>query len=71
MMRRILVDHARGKKRDKRGGKFDRVQLSDDIRVTNRSEEDVIAVDDAINKLSALEPRQAEIVELRFFGGLG
>ena len=70
MMRRILVDHARGKKRIKRGGGMDRIQLTDDMVVSNRHEEDVIAVDDAINKLAKLQPRQAEIVELRFFGGL-
>lgn len=70
MMRRILVDHARGKKRDKRGGKMHRILLTDDISVTNRNDEDVLAVDDAINKLSKLESRQADIVELRFFGGL-
>ncbi len=70
MMRRILVDHARGKKRDKRGGGMDRIQLSDDLCVTKRNDEDVLAVDEAIKKLAALQPRQAQIVELRFFGGL-
>lgn len=70
MMRRILVDHARGKKREKRGGGAERIQLTDDLCVTNRSETDVLAVDDAIKKLAKLEPRQAEVVELRFFGGM-
>lgn len=70
MMRRILVDHARGKKRLKRGGDFHRIQLTEDICVSSRNEEDVLAVDDAINKLGQLHPRQAEVVELRFFGGL-
>ena len=70
MMRRILVDHARGKKREKRGGGMERILLTDDLCVTKRDDQDVLAVDDAINKLAKLQPRQAEIVELRFFGGL-
>ncbi|QDV47816.1 RNA polymerase sigma factor [Stieleria neptunia] len=70
MMRRILVDHARGKKREKRGGGRQRIELEDDLCVTHRNDEDVLAVDDAIVKLASLHPRQAEIVELRFFGGL-
>ena len=70
MMRRILVDHARGKKREKRGGGRERIKLTEDICVANRDDEDVLDVDDAINKLSKLNPRQAEVVELRFFGGL-
>lgn len=70
MMRRILVDHARAKKREKRGRGMRRIELTDDLRVTNHNDEDVLAVDDAINKLAKLEPRHAEIVELRFFGGL-
>ncbi|MCA9140238.1 MAG: sigma-70 family RNA polymerase sigma factor [Planctomycetales bacterium] len=70
MMRRILVDHARGKKRDKRGGGAERIGLTEDLCVTDRRDEDVLAVDEAIKKLAALEPRQAQVVELRFFGGM-
>ena len=70
LMRRILVDHARGKKRLKRGGQARRIPLHDDLCVTNRKDEDVLAIDDALIKLGELDPRQAEIVELRFFGGL-
>ena len=70
MMRRILVDHARAKKRQKRGGDMPRIPLTDDLCVTNRNEEDVLAVEEALNKLAELDPRQAQIVELRFFGGL-
>lgn len=70
MMRRILVDHARSKKRQKRGGGFQRIPLSDELRVTNRNDEDVLAVEAALSKLAELDPRQAQIVELRFFGGL-
>jgi RNA polymerase sigma-70 factor (ECF subfamily) len=70
MMRRILVDHARSKKRQKRGGGMHRIPLDDDMRVTNRSDEDVLAIEAALNKLAELDPRQVQIVELRFFGGL-
>ena len=70
MMRRILVDHARGKKAEKRGGGWRRIQLHDDLRISNRESEDVIAVEEALEKLSKLDERQAKIVELRFYGGL-
>lgn len=70
MMRRILVDHARSKKRQKRGGGMHRIPLHDDLRVTNRNDEDVLAIEAALCKLTELDPRQAQIVELRFFGGL-
>ncbi|TWU39250.1 RNA polymerase sigma factor [Novipirellula artificiosorum] len=70
MMRRILVDHARRHKRIKRGGGMDRIPLADDMQVTMRNDEDVLAVEAALEKLAALDPRQAQIVELRFFGGL-
>ena len=70
IMRRILVDHARGKNRQKRGGDRQRIALHDDLKLTPQSDEDLLAVDDAIEKLADRDPRQAKIVELRFFGGL-
>lgn len=70
MMRRILVDHARGKKRQKRGGERQRIELDDNLCVSSRKDEDVLAVEEALTKLAALDPRQAQIVELRFYGGL-
>ncbi len=70
MMRRILVDHARGRNRLKRGARSARIPLADDLCVTHRNDEDVLAVEDALNKLASIDPRQAQIVELRFFGGL-
>jgi RNA polymerase sigma factor (TIGR02999 family) len=69
-MRRILVDHARASKRVKRGGERRRVELDDRITVSPRDSEDVIAIDDALQVLATLDPRQAKIVELRFFGGM-
>lgn len=69
-MRQVLIDHARRKKTQKRGGQFDRITLSM-VPTPGREETvDLIAIDAALEKLSALDARQAEIVELRFLAGL-
>jgi RNA polymerase sigma factor (TIGR02999 family) len=71
-MRRILVDHARTKHRKKRGGKNRlRVELRDDHAVSIERPEEILAIDDALNKLAALDAVHAQILELRFFGGMG
>lgn len=70
MMRRILVDHARRKHSKKRGGGMHRISLADDLCVSNRNDEDVLAIEEALKKLAKLDARQAQIVELRFYGGL-
>jgi len=69
-MRRILVDHARAKARDKRGGGRPRIELDESLTVSARRDEDLLALDEALEKLAKLDPRQAKIVELRFFGGM-
>lgn len=69
-MRRILVDHARQKGRAKRGGGRQRISLDEHLTVWPYNEHDVLDVDDALEQLARLDPRQAKIVELRFFGGL-
>jgi RNA polymerase sigma factor (TIGR02999 family) len=69
-IRRILVDHARGHERIKRGGQQQRVQLDDDAIVLTEHKLDLLALDEALQSLAQLHPRQAAIVELRFFGGL-
>ena len=69
-MRRILVDHARGRNRLKRGGDRTRILLHDDLKISQNDTEDVLAVDEAIGRLQDRDQRQAKIVELRFFGGL-
>lgn len=69
-MRRILVDHARGKSRQKRGGELRRVEFDEDLLGTSQRDEDILALDEALTKLAELDPRQARIVEMRFFGGL-
>ena len=70
VMRRILVDHARGKMTQKRGGGQCRIPLSDELCVSNRKDEDVLAIEEALEKLESLDERQAKVVELRFYGGL-
>jgi RNA polymerase sigma-70 factor (ECF subfamily) len=69
-MRQILVDHARRKQRLKRDGGMTRIELRDDMAMSPQRDEDLLAVDEALNALEKLDPRQAKIVELRFFGGL-
>jgi RNA polymerase sigma-70 factor (ECF subfamily) len=68
-MRQILVDHARTRQRIKRGGEFTRVTL-DGMDVVASDGVDVLILNDALDRLRALDPRQAQIVELRFFVGL-
>jgi RNA polymerase sigma factor (TIGR02999 family) len=68
-MRRILVDHARAKHADKRGGRWDRVELADWHTVA-QTPEHVLALNEAIDRLAAVEPQKAELVTLRFFAGL-
>lgn len=70
VMRRILVDHARHHLRVKRGGQFSRIPLNDDLRISSCSEEDVLAVEEVLGKLEELDPRQAKVVEMRFYAGL-
>ena len=69
-MRRILVDHARRRQAAKRGGKQLRVAWVDDLADQSTHDHELLAVEDALTRLSALDPRQAQMVELRFFGGL-
>lgn len=71
MMRRILVDHARGQHRQKRGGTSVTVSLDDAmVAVEPGVDIDLIALDDALTSLAELDPRGARVVELRFFSGL-
>ncbi len=69
-MRRILVDHARRRQRLKRGGQNTRITLDNAVAFEADREEDILALNEAMEKLAALDPRQARVVELRFFGGL-
>ncbi len=69
-MRRILVDHARGKHRDKRGGGFVRVPIEAAEAQPARTDVDLLALDDALERLALIDPRKSEMVEMRYFGGL-
>jgi RNA polymerase sigma-70 factor (ECF subfamily) len=70
LMRRILVTYARRRKAQKREGKRQRVELTDTLAVAEDRMDEIIAVDAALDRLSEWDPRQAKIVELRFFAGL-
>src|SRR5262245_14846415 len=70
IMRRILVDVARARNRAKRGGDAIQVSLADVGEVTLPATHDLVALDDALKTLETLDPRQSQVVELRFFGGL-
>ncbi len=69
-MRRILIDYARKKKSNKRGGDFVRVTLSDSASEFSHSDEQLVELNDALEKLSEFDPRAAKAIELMFFGGM-
>ena len=71
MMRRILVDHARARHRDKRGGEAENAPLEEAALVVSGGQSvDLLNLDEALTRLAALDPEQARVVELRYFGGL-
>jgi len=70
LMRRILVDFARNRRSQKRGGAARAVPLEESVVVLPQRSADVIALDEALEKLAVLDERKSQIVELRFFGGL-
>jgi RNA polymerase sigma-70 factor (ECF subfamily) len=70
LMRRILVDRARMKKRLKRGGGAPVLTLEEDVIAYQTSPLDLVAFDEALTKLADIDQRKAQVVELRFFGGL-
>lgn len=69
VMRHILIDHARARAREKRGGDAIQVSLSEAESISEKAE-DFIALDDALNLLEEVDPQKSKIVELRYFGGL-
>ena len=70
MMRRILVDAARARVTDKRGGAAQRVHLDEIPDVSSGRDRELVAIDGALRTLAELDPRKAKVIELRFFGGL-
>ena len=71
IMRHILVDRARAKDRDKRGNAAQHINLDDAPELaSNHTNQSLTAVDDALQQLERIDPRKAQVVELKFFGGL-
>lgn len=70
MMRRILVDHARGRQAQKRGGVAHKLSLDEIGELVDAQQVDIVALDDALQELARIDDTQARVVELRFFGGL-
>jgi RNA polymerase sigma factor (TIGR02999 family) len=70
LMRRILVDGARRRNRAKRGGGAPMLSLDEGALISRKSELDIVAFDEALTKLADLDRRKAQVIELRFFGGL-
>lgn len=70
IMRRVLVDHARARTADKRGGSAAKIAISEDMAVVAGLAEDVVDLDIALDKLAAIDERKARVVEMKFFAGM-
>jgi RNA polymerase sigma-70 factor, ECF subfamily len=70
LMRRILTDYARSSKYQKRGGGAAQITLDEGLLVTSEKQADIMALDEALTQFALAYPRQSQVVELRFFGGL-
>ena len=70
VMRHILVDHARASRAERRGGEAQQVGLEDIIEIPQAPNKDILALNDALNKLAKVDDRKSKVVELRYFGGL-
>jgi RNA polymerase sigma-70 factor (ECF subfamily) len=70
MMRRILVDHAKARRRTKRGGCGRKLSLDDAIGISQVRSVDLVALDDALTSLAEIDARKSRVVEMRYFGGL-
>jgi RNA polymerase sigma-70 factor, ECF subfamily len=70
VMRRVLVDHARAHNAEMRGGERQRVELDEGLAVSLERSDEVVLLHEALNRLEKLDPRQAKVVELRYFAGL-
>jgi RNA polymerase sigma factor (TIGR02999 family) len=70
MMRRILVEYARARHSAKRGGGFRRVDFKESLLVSSESDPQLLRIDEALNELAQFDSRKAQVVEMRYFGGL-
>ncbi|MGI8837772.1 MAG: sigma-70 family RNA polymerase sigma factor [Pyrinomonadaceae bacterium] len=69
-MRRILIEHARSRRSAKRGSGAQKVSLDEAADVSNERTADLVALDEALTNLAAIDPRKSQLVELKYFGGL-
>jgi RNA polymerase sigma-70 factor (ECF subfamily) len=70
VMRHVLVDHARAHKAGMRGGNLRRVELEEGVAISKERSGEILVLDEALNELEKVSPRQAKVVELRYFAGL-
>jgi len=70
IMRRVLVDHARARRYAKRGGGLRRVDFSEALAISSELDHELVRMDEALNELAAFDARKAQVVEMRYFGGL-
>ena len=70
LLRRILVDHAKSRKCDKRGGEFQKIPLDEALLVGPESDKGIVELDEALQRLAVHDQRKSELIELLFFGGL-
>jgi RNA polymerase sigma factor (TIGR02999 family) len=70
LMRRVLLEHARGRNTEKRGGKWEKLYLDETRELSDERAPDLIALDDALKSFTGTYPREGQVVELKFFGGL-
>jgi RNA polymerase sigma-70 factor (ECF subfamily) len=70
VMRRMLIDYARARRTDKREGGLQRVPLEEPLLLTEEQSDELLALNEALERLAQFDPRQSRVVELRFFGGL-
>jgi len=70
LMRRVLLEHARGHNAEKRGGKLEKLHLDETRELSDERAPELIALDDALKSFTSTYPREGEVVELKFFGGL-
>ncbi len=69
-MRRVLVDFARSRGYQKRGGNLDKISLDEPLLVSPEPAADLVRIDEALSALAEVDPRKAKVVEMRFFGGM-
>ena len=70
MMRRVLVDFARRRRYQKRGGGAEHVAFDESLTICPNPSSDMVAIDDALTALASVDPRKVQVVEMRFFAGL-